>query len=295
MRGRTPPPRPSALLVLAVVLVIIGGLTLAGCASPAAEDGGGEAEPPVVLSAASAEPALERLAADPDVADVVSTMAPEYAGTSTLVSQIDSGRSFDVVFSASRRHMTELQDGGHIGGDPLPVATNRLVLAVPAENPGEIESFADFADRAEELTTAICAPQVPCGMLAGALSEELALDLHADTEETSVSSVLSKISLGEVDAGLVYRTDAAAAGEDVRTLEVPEHDGGTNQMWAGLSAAPTHPQAAEQLMGELASEDGRAAFEESGFLPPPAAESEDDAEDEGHDDGAASAADDAGS
>ncbi|GAA3284812.1 molybdate ABC transporter substrate-binding protein [Nesterenkonia halobia] len=279
--------------MLAVVLSVAGALTLSGCAAGAGDDAD-DADGPVVLAAASAEPALERLAADPDVADVVSAMAPEYAGTSTLVSQIESGRSFDVVLSASRRHMTRLQDGGHVGDGPLPVATNRLVLAVPAENPGQIESFADFADRSAELTTAICAPQVPCGMLAETLSDQLALDLHADTEETSVASVLSKVSLGEVDAGLVYRTDAAAAGEDVRALEVPEHDGGTNQMWAGLSAAPTHPQAAEQLLGELASEDGRAAFEEAGFLPPPAAESDDGAGaagDAGPEGGSGSAAD----
>lgn len=265
--------------MLAVVLTVVGTLTLPGCSAGSGRGSAGadDAEAPVVLAAASAEPALEQLAADPDVGDAVAATAPEYAGTSTLVSQIEAGRSFDVVLSASRRHMTELQEGGHIGGEPLPVAANRLVLAVPAENPGGIGSFEDFADRADELAAAVCAPQVPCGMLAATLADELELDLHADTEETSVASVLSKISLGEVDAGLVYRTDAEAAGEDVEAFDVPDYDGGTNQMWAGISADPSHPQAAEQLMGELASENGREAFEDAGFLPPPATESDDDA------------------
>lgn len=260
--------KPASRPVLATMG--LAALVLSACAadSPGDDDAGA----PVVLAAASAEPALEQLARAPEVGDAVSGMAPEYAGTSTLVSQIESGRSFDVVLSASRRHMSELQQGEHIAGDPIPVATNRLVLAVPAANPGGVESFEDFAARAEELTTAICAPQVPCGMLAETLSEELDLDLHAATEETSVAAVLSKISLGEVDAGLVYRTDAEAAGEDVQAFQVPEVHGGTNQMWAGLSTDPPHPQAAEQLMGALASESGRAAFEQAGFLPPPAAE-----------------------
>lgn len=271
--------RMRGVIALLILAAFIAAFVLTACGngtpqpSPTPEDPDDEV---VVLSASSAEPALERLADEVAGGESGLDLQIEYAGTPSLLSMIDSGEGFDLLLTASRDHMAEMVDAGHIESDPLPVASNRLVLAVPRDNPGEIEDFEDFAARSDELTTAVCTEDVPCGQLALTLAEELEVDLDAETEKTSASGVMAELTSGMADAGLVYLTDALAAEDEVDYTEIPDYEQSTTQLWVGVSSEPQNSDAAERLFQHFAGETGRTAFDDAGFLAPPAESGEDE-------------------
>lgn len=188
----------------AIVLVLVSALV------PAAACGGGaEGRATVrVLAAASLTDAFGELASAYEAAHPAVEVVLSLAGSSTLRRQIDDGAPADVFAPASPAHVEGL------GGEPVVFAGNELVLAVPAGNPGGVTGVDDLAR--PELLVGVCAPAVPCG----ALAREVAPGASVDTEEPDVRSLLTKLVEAELDAGLVYRTDVLAAGEDVDAIDV---------------------------------------------------------------------------
>lgn len=145
--------------------------------------------------------------ANPDI-----EVRTQFAGSSQLAAQIASGAPADVFASANEAVMETLLPGGELAGtqfsQPVVFARNELVIAVPADNPQGISSIADLTDR--DLLLAICNDGVPCGTLAHEAAASIGIDLRPDTEEANVRAVLAKLLLGEVDAGLVYKSDVVA-------------------------------------------------------------------------------------
>lgn len=145
--------------------------------------------------------------ANPDI-----EVRTQFAGSSQLAAQIASGAPADVFASANEAVMETLLPGGELAGtqfsQPVVFARNELVIAAPADNPKGISSIADLSDR--DLLLAICNDGVPCGTLAHEAAASVGIDLRPDTEEANVRAVLAKLLLGEVDAGLVYRSDVVA-------------------------------------------------------------------------------------
>ncbi len=140
------------------------------------------------------------------------------AGSASLRSQLVQGAPADVVALADEATMADLVDAGVVdAAAPAVFATNHLVLIAPAGNPAAISSLDDLGGR----LLAVCAPEVPCGRLALSLAEANGVTLHPTSEEQNVRAVLTKVSLGEVDAGLVYVSDVAI-GVDVEVIaDVP--------------------------------------------------------------------------
>ena len=142
--------------------------------------------------------------ANPDI-----EVQTQFAGSSQLAAQIASGAPADVFASANEAVMETLLPGGELAGtefsQPATFARNELVIAVPAGNPKGISSIAALTDR--DLLLAICNDGVPCGTLAHEAAASAGINLRPDTEEANVRAVLAKLLLGEVDAGLVYRSD----------------------------------------------------------------------------------------
>ena len=112
--------------------------------------------------------------------------------------------------------MSRVAAEGRTAAPPALFARNRLALVVPVDNPGNVTELEDLAD--DSLVLAVCAPEVPCGALAQAVLADAGIEADADTEETSVRAVLTKVTLGEADAGLVYATDVAAGGDKVAAV-----------------------------------------------------------------------------
>ncbi len=179
----------------------------------------------VVFAASSLTESFEEVAAafaaEHDV-DVILN----FAGSSTLSTQIVQGAPADVFASADEAQMEVVAEAGLLSGAPQTFAQNRLVVVTPKDSP--VETLQDLAEPGALLVLA--GPNVPAGRYALSVLENLNERYGADfservlanlvSEETNVRQVAAKVGLGEADAALVYATDAAAL-RGVEVLEIP--------------------------------------------------------------------------
>ena len=178
---------------------------------------GGEGKTAVtVYAAASLSEAFEDLAAEYEAANPDVDVKLNFAGSARLAAQISAGARADVFASANGANMSRVVAEGRTASLPVLFARNRLALVVPVDNPGNVTELEDLSD--DNLVLAMCAPEVPCGTLAQAVLADAGINANPDTEETSVRAVLTKVMLGEADAGLVYATDVAAGGDKVAAV-----------------------------------------------------------------------------
>ena len=201
-------------------LVALGCLFAAGCRREDAPS------PVVVFAASSLTEAFEALEPTFEAAHPGVDVQLVLAGSQTLRVQIEQGATADVFASAAPVHSDALARAGLLD-DPRPFARNHLVVVVPADAPADFDALDDLP-RAERIV--LGAPEVPVGIYAremltraeAAYGPRFAerVRAHVVSEEPNVRLVLSKVELGEADAAIVYRTDAAAA-KNVRTIEVP--------------------------------------------------------------------------
>ena len=132
-----------------------------------------------------------------------------FAGSQSLVAQLIDGAPADVLITADAVTFARANAAGVTWDDGRDLVANRLVLAVAPGNPGGVASRDDLGRSG--LLVGVCAPEVPCGRLAVAPTNGR-VTIDADTEETNVRALTTKLAAGELDVGLVYRTDARAAG-----------------------------------------------------------------------------------
>jgi molybdate transport system substrate-binding protein len=186
-----------------------------GSSSAAAVSG-----PITVLAAASLTESFTRIGKDFEAANPATHVTFSYGGSSALAQQITSGAPADVFAAASPATMKTVTDAGDGAGVPATFVKNQLVIAVPKGNPKGISSLAALAK--SDLKVALCAEQVPCGAAAKKALAAANVKITPVTLEQDVKAALSKVKLGEVDAALVYRTDAGASAGDVDGVEFPE-------------------------------------------------------------------------
>ena len=145
--------------------------------------------------------------------------------------QIQQGAPADTFASADTQNMDKLTKSGDVT-TPKTFARNTLVVVVPASNPGKIENLKDLANKG--LKIAIADASVPVGNYTLEVLDKMsksdaygpeysqAVEANVVTNETSVKNVLSKVQTGEVDAGYVYVSDAYSAGDQVKSIEIPD-------------------------------------------------------------------------
>jgi molybdate transport system substrate-binding protein len=222
--------------------------------------------PVTVFAAASLTESFTRIGKDFEVANPGTHVTFNFAGSSALATQIDQGAPADVFASASPVTMKTVTDGGNADGTPTTFVKNQLVVAVPMGNPKGIKGLADLT--AAGVKVALCAAQVPCGAAAKKALGAAKVNLTPVTQEQDVKAALSKVKLGEVDAALVYRTDAKAASSDVDAIEFPESAGAINEYpIVVLRNAPNKP-AADAFVRYVLSEQGKAVLTGAGFQAP---------------------------
>ena len=215
-------PRSLPLLAAAVVvLALTGCATATPAVSPPDPSGAVAIEGDItVFAAASLKATFTDLAASFEAENPGTAVALNFAGSSDLVTQIVEGAPADVFASADAKNMTTLTEASLNAGDPVDFATNVLEIAVPPGNPAGITGFADLAG--PDVKLVVCAPEVPCGSATDAVSAAAGVTLTPVSEESSVTDVLGKVTSREADAGLVYVTDVAAAGDAVEGIEFDE-------------------------------------------------------------------------
>ncbi|TDC87621.1 molybdate ABC transporter substrate-binding protein [Saccharopolyspora aridisoli] len=245
--------------------MIAGGMLaltlLAGCGQARS----GQQAPPqqrtvTVLAAASLTESFDELgkrftAEHPDVA-----IQFDYQGSSTLAEQIKQGRPADVFASADDKNMSEVAD---LVSPPQDFATNRLTIVVPPGNPAHVTSLADLAD--EELV--VCAPQVPCGAATQQVAKAANVGLRPVSEENDVKQVLQKVVAGEADAGLVYVTDAEAAGGRVQSIDFPESSQAVNNYPIATVRDSQQAELANEFVSYVRGPAGREVLGAHGFVP----------------------------
>ncbi|MBN9606155.1 MAG: molybdate ABC transporter substrate-binding protein [Actinomycetales bacterium] len=274
-RGREPGRRATwrRATLRGVPAAAVLAATLVGCtAGPAPEAcaTGAATEAPLtgtltVFAAASLTETFDELAAEFEAAHPGVDVVLSYGGSSSLAEQIVQGAPADVFAAANEATMQAVVDAG-LASDPRLFATNSLEIVVPTGNPGRVEGLADLAR--PELAVALCDPVVPCGSASVALLDAEGVTAAPDTLEQDVKAVLTKVELGEADAGLVYRTDAAAAGDRVEAIAVPEVPSAVNRYpIAPLGAAP-NPAAAAAWVAFVLGPSGRAVLGAAGFGAP---------------------------
>lgn len=237
-------------------------LFVAGCGAGAASDESGESV--TVFAAASLTEAFTRIGKDFERTHPGIDLRFNFAGSSTLAQQLIRGAPADVFASANQAQMRKVADADLLAAEPEVFVRNKLQIVVPAGNPGKVSGLADFGDK--ERTIAICAPQVPCGAAAQEAFAAAGVEPAPDTLEQDVKAVLTKVALGEVDAGLVYRSDVVSAERDVRGIDFPVSGKAVNSYSIATLADAPSAAAAEAFLDYVQSPQAMAVLDDHGFI-----------------------------
>jgi molybdate transport system substrate-binding protein len=234
--------------------------------SPGSASGGNLSGTVTVFAAASLTDVFGELGNRLTAANPELEVRFNFAGSSALATQIAQGAPADVFASANRTQMDVVTDAGLEAADPTVFTENLLEIAVPAGNPGDVTGLADFAN--PDLTLAICAPDVPCGVAATEVFDAAGITAAPDTEEEDVRAALTKVQLGEVDAALVYASDVRSAASGVEGIEFPEAEEAVNEYPICVLADAPDPGAAQAFVDLVLSDEGQAVLADAGFRRP---------------------------
>ena len=221
-----------------------------------------------VFAAASLQDAFEELAASFQNAHPGVRIAFDFQGSQDLVTALDGGASADILATANNSTMTDAANKGLVG-EQTEFATNVLTLIVPAGNPAGVTGINDGSlDKADLV---VCAPEVPCGEATQKLAAELGVTLNPVSEEQKVTDVRGKVESGEAQAGIVYTTDAAQAGDKVETIALPANSV-INHYPIALTKSAANSQAAQAFIDYILSPEGQKVLQDTyGFGAPGAA------------------------
>ena len=244
-------------------------LVSCAAASPSPGDarrGGSEPAGTVtVFAAASLTETFDALAREFESEHPGVEVVLNYGGSSGLAAQLVEGAAADVFAAASEATMATVVEAGLVV-EPRAFASNALELVVPRGNPAGVRGLADLAR--PELLVALCDPSVPCGAAAEELLALAGVAASPDTLEQDVKAVATKVALGEVDAGLVYATDARAAGDALESIPVVGADRVVTRYVIGRLGASGHPEAAEAWIAWVEGARGGEVLRDAGFGSP---------------------------
>ena len=251
--------------------VIVGSLAVLGlvgasCGSDDASDSAGSTGSVTVFAAASLT------AAYTEIGDAFMTDNPEatvtfnFASSSDLVTQINEGAPADVYASADAANMTKLTDAGENAGDPTVFATNSLQIIVEPGNPKGITGVADLAN--PDLLYITCAPEVPIAKYAAQVLTAAGVTVTPVSLEENVKGIVTKVTLGEADAGIVYTTDVIAAGAAAEGIDIPADINVIATYPVAVTKNAPNPEGARAFVDFVVGEQGQKILAGFGFTAP---------------------------
>ncbi len=230
-----------------------------------------------VFAAASLQDALDAVTTVYIDAVPGTTLVIATDSSAALRTKIQEGAPADVFLSADVANPDALADRGLVTGETVAYAGNSLALVVPTGNPAGIQSPADLANDGVQVIAA--GDEVPITGYAAQVLASLSktpgypagfVDSYAAnvvSEEDNVRSVLTKLELGEGDAGFVYQTDALSSLR-VTAIPIPEAANVSATYVGCVIATSDHVEEATAFLEWLAGPVGQAVLAEFGFEAP---------------------------
>jgi molybdate transport system substrate-binding protein len=189
-----------------------------------------------------------------------------FAGSNALATQIRNGAPADVFASANTDIPAQLFLQGFVD-KPVNFTRNALVIVVPKSNPANISSVYDLANSGVKLD--IAAASVPVGSYTLQVLERMNLSKvlgNVVSQETDVRAVLSKVALGQADAGFVYSTDARTVPDDVKVIKLPSWAQPKVTYAMAIVSRSSNKAAAQAFIDRVLRPAGQAAMKKYGFL-----------------------------
>jgi molybdate transport system substrate-binding protein len=250
---------------LAAVLAATA-LVLAGCGGSDRSSGGTSTSPGElkVFAAASLTAAFGKLGERFTAANGGTRVTFNFAGSQALATQIQQGAPADVFASADTANMDKVKD---LVGTPQGFASNLLQIVVEKGNPKGVTGLGDLARG--DLKVVLPAEEVPAGRYAGQALDKAGVAVQPVSREDNVKAVVTKVSLGEADAGIVYVTDVTAGGDKVEGVDIPSGQNVAATYPIATVRANGNPDRAQAFVDLVRSAEGQGVLRSFGFLPPP--------------------------
>jgi molybdate transport system substrate-binding protein len=244
------------------LVALLCGLVLTGSCSEAASG-----RSATVFAAASLTASFEALAQEFERRHPGSRLELHFAGTPQLVLQAREGAPVDVFASADEASMQRIVDLGLAVAPPAVFARNRLAIVTAPGNPHGIAGLADLGR--SDLRVLLCGPEVPAGRYAREALARASVALRSLSDEPSVKAVVSKVRLGEVDAGIVYATDVPAGAEaGVDAVPIPDAQNVVATYPIAVLGAGSERATGDAFVAFVLSPEGRAMLRSFGFASP---------------------------
>jgi molybdate transport system substrate-binding protein len=257
----TPARLAAGAITIAMTLAACGGSSSGG--SPASSKSvSGTIN---VFAAASLTEAFTTLGKQFEAAHSGVKVVFNFAASSALATQITQGAPADVFASASTKNMDQVVSAGD-ASSPTSFVKNVMEIATPPSNPAHVASVNDLAKSGVKV--ALCQSQVPCGTTAAKVFANAKITVKPVTEEVDVKSVLAKVELDEVDAGVVYVTDVRAAGTKVKGITIPATVNASTTYPIAALTKSKNPTTAQAFVAYVLSSDGATVLTADGFEKP---------------------------
>jgi molybdate transport system substrate-binding protein len=245
--------------------VAVAALALAACGDDITSGGSsGSANEIKVFAAASLTAAFTELGQQYTSANGGTKVTFNFAGSQALATQIQQAAPADVFASADLTNMDKVKD---LVGTPQNFASNLLQIVVEKGNPKGVKTLDDLAN--PDLKVVLAAPDVPAGKYAAEALNTAKVTVKPVSEEDNVKAVVTKVSLGEADAGIVYVTDVTAGGDKVQGVDIPKDQNVTATYPIASVKAGKAQDKAQAFIDLVLSDQGQQVLKQYGFLPPP--------------------------
>jgi molybdate transport system substrate-binding protein len=220
----------------------------------------------VVFAASSLTEAFTEMGNAFKAANPAAQVTFNFAGSGDLVTQITQGAPADVFVSADDSNMKKLIDAAENASAPVVIARNSMEILVEKGNPKAIKGVADLAK--SNTIVVLCAATVPCGKNAAAVLTKAAVTLTPASLEDKVKGVVTKVSAGEADAGIVFVTDVNSAGAGAEGVKIPDDINVISSYPIVVTKEAKNAQAAQAFVDFVGSGPGQAILAKYGFLAP---------------------------
>jgi molybdate transport system substrate-binding protein len=253
----------------AVIAAGVVAVAVAGCSSSSSSPSASSSSPATgtitVFAAASLMDTFTQIGKQFEAAHKGDTVKFSFGPSSGLSTQITSGAPADVFASAAPANMDTVVKAGD-ASNPQTFAKNTMEVAVPPNNPAKVTSVNDLAK--PSVKVAVCQAQVPCGVVAAEVFKNVGITVKPVTEATDVSSVVTEVETGNVDAGMVYVTNVMSEGSKLKGIVIPAADNASTLYPIATITNSKHEAIAKEFVDYVLSPAGQKVLTAAGFQKP---------------------------